>query len=299
MPATTEPLLSPKFISQLDRLDVRSRRMLRGKMQGERRSKKRGQSVEFADYRSYVVGDDLRRIDWNLYARLDKLFLRLFLEEEDLQVSVILDVSKSMDYGEPSKLHYGKQLAAALCYIALTHQNRTALYTAADTVVGQMTDLRGRRPIPRVFDFLESVEPVEGGNLEQACKRFALLQQRPGVVILISDFFDKGELADALRYLAMPRYDCYAIQLLSPQEVDPAKAGIAGDLRLTDLEDGDGAEVSVSPALLKKYQARLEAYCQHVQDTALRRDIAYLLGQTDVPIEELVLKSMRQRGLLG
>src|SRR5438552_7520176 len=122
-PTKNDLLLDPTFMARLDQLDLISRKLLAGKMKGERRSKRRGQSVEFADYRNYVVGDDLRFIDWNIYARLDKLFLKLFLEEEDLSLYILLDVSKSCDYGEPNKAYYLKQVAASLAYIGLVTYN--------------------------------------------------------------------------------------------------------------------------------------------------------------------------------
>jgi uncharacterized protein (DUF58 family) len=288
---------------RLDRLDIVSRKILRGRLQGERRSKKKGQSVEFADYRNYVVGDDLRFIDWNLYARLDKLFLRLFMEEEDLSVALVLDVTASMDYGDPNKLLYGKQLAAALGYIALSKYNRVSVYTFTDTVAGQMQNLRGRRPIPQMLGFLDGQQPVSGagvsGNLASVTKRLSMLQRQPGVVVLISDFFDKGDLSASLRYLAHERYDAYAVQVLSPQEVDPAKGEVVGDLRLRDVEDGDVAEVSISPALLKRYKANLQAYCNHVRDQCMKRGVAYMVGETSVPFETMVLQYLRERGLLG
>ncbi|MEM9881728.1 MAG: DUF58 domain-containing protein [Planctomycetota bacterium] len=308
-PQTLNPdtLLTPEFMAQLDRLDVRSRKMLRGTVQGERRSKKRGASVEFADYRNYVVGDDLRRIDWNLYARLDKLFLRLFMEEEDLSVSIVLDTTASMDYGDPRKLTYAKQMVAALGYVALTHYNRLNLYSFTDEVVDRAEGLRGRRPIPRMVDWLNQQTPAPAatagtaspGDLAAACKQLAMLNQRPGVVVVVSDFFEKGDLAAALRYLAGDRYDAYAVQVLSPQEVDPAKGGVVGDLRLTDLEDGDRAEVSVSKALLERYRANLQAYCQHVQEVCTKRGLSYLTATTDLAVELVVLKYLRERGLLG
>ncbi len=301
--AKQDSLLDPAFMHRLDRLDVMSRKVLTGKMQGERRSKKKGQSVEFADYRSYVIGDDLRFIDWNLYARLDKLFLRLFMEEEDLSVSVVLDVTASMDYGDPNKLLYAKRVAAALGYIGLTHYNRVNMYTFADTITDMAQGMRGRRPIPRMLEFLQMQQPISGeaasGNLANACKRLALVQRQPGVIIMLSDFFDKGDLNQALRYLGGEKHDVYAIQLLSPQEVDPAKGNVLGDLRLRDIEDGDIAEVSVSPALLKRYKANLQAYCQFVREQCLRRGVAYMISETDVPFDTLVLKYLRQRGLLG
>ncbi|MEO0586374.1 MAG: DUF58 domain-containing protein [Planctomycetota bacterium] len=305
-PAPTRELLTGEFMKKLDRLDVVSRKMLRGKLQGERRSKKKGQSVEFADYRNYVVGDDLRFIDWNLYARLDKLFLRLFMEEEDLSVAVAIDVSGSMDYGDPNKLLYAKRLAAALGYIALTHYNRLSVYAFTESVTDSIAGLRGRRPVTRLLQFLED-QRVErdpsgrtpGGHLEAVCKRIALLQRQPGIVILVSDFFDKGDITNAVRYLASDRHDTYALQVLSPQEVDPAKGDIVGDLRLTDLEDGDIAEVSMSSALVKRYKANLQAYCNHVRDACVRRGVAHMITETEVPFETVVLKYLRERGLLG
>ena len=306
MPETatqSESLLSPSFMHRLDRLDVMSRKVLVGKMQGERRSKKKGQSVEFADYRNYVVGDDLRFIDWNLYARLDKLFLRLFMEEEDLSVSVVVDVTASMDFGDPNKLLYAKRVAAALGYIGLSHYNRVNMYAFADTITDMAQGMRGRRPIPRMLEFLDRQQPIAGeqasGHLANACKRLALIQRQPGVIVLLSDFLDKGDLNQAMRYLAGDKPDVYTIQLLAPQEVDPAKGNILGDLRLRDIEDGDIAEVSVGPALIKRYKANLQAYCQHVRDQCLRRGVAYMISETDVPFESLIMKYLRQKGLLG
>ncbi len=294
-----DELLSADFMHKLDRLDVLSRKILAGKLQGERRSKRRGQSVEFADYRPYVAGDDLRFIDWNLYARLDRLFLRLFMEEEDLSVSVLLDVSGSMDWGDPNKLRYAKRLAAALGYIGLANYNRVHLFSFADTLVDRLPNLRGRRPIPQLLEFLRNQYVREAGHLTAVCKRFALMQRNKGVVILLSDFLDKGDLSEALRYLAGDRYDVYVIQLLAPQEVDPTKGDLGGDLRLTDCEDGQVTEISVSPALIKRYQANLQAFCQHVKQQCQRRGIAYMLSDTSIPFETLVLQYLRQKGLLG
>src|SRR6476620_11300494 len=149
-------LLDPTFMARLDQLDVMSRKMLAGKMKGERRSKRRGQSVEFADYRNYVIGDDLRFIDWNIYARLDKLFLKLFLEEEDLSLYVLLDVSKSCDYGTPNKALYMKKVAAALGYIGLVNYNRVNIVALAEGVVAETGGMRGRRKVAQMIDFVSN-----------------------------------------------------------------------------------------------------------------------------------------------
>lgn len=298
--ALTKTILSPDFMAKLDRLDVMSRKILAGKLQGERRSKKRGQSVEFADYRNYVVGDDLRRIDWNLFARLDRLFLRLFMEEEDLTLTILLDVTRSMDYGDPNKLDYARRVAAAMGYVGLVNHNRVNVFTFADTVVGRQTNLRGRRPVPQLMSFLSDVAPEpKAGNLAASLRTVALSQTGKGLVIILSDLLDKGDISAALRYLASDRFDVYALQLLSPQEIDPAAGGVVGDLKLRDIEDGDTAEVSVSPALLKRYKANLQAYCTHLREQCARRDMTYLMTDTSVPFDTLVLRYLRERGLVG
>jgi len=295
-------LISPALLRQLDKLDVVSRKLLSGKLQGERRSKQRGQSVEFADFRNYVVGDDLRRIDWNLYARLDKLFLRLFLEEQDLTVTLLIDATASMNYGEPNKLLYAKKLAAALGYIGLSHHNRVSVYTFADGLKDRLINLRGKRPVPQLLNFLEAIEPIADapGNLTESAKQLALQQPAPGVVIVLSDWFDKGEIKDAVRYLALPRFDTYALQILSPQEKDPLKmAQFAGDLSLQDIEDDHLADVSISGALINRYKANLTGYLDHVQTTCSQRGILHMLADTSVPFEQIVLKQLRERGMVG
>ncbi|QQE10667.1 DUF58 domain-containing protein [Planctomycetota bacterium] len=299
----SQKLLTPDFMHRIERLDVMSRKILHGKMQGERSSKRRGQSVEFADYRNYVVGDDLRFIDWNLYARLDKLFLRLFMEEEDLVVNVVMDTTASMDLGAPNKLHYTKQLTAAVAYIALLKYNRVSLYSFTDQIVEALPNLRGRKYVPRMMDFItrQSCEHSKSvpGDLINVCKRLAMINYNPGVIVLISDFFDKGDLAQALKYLGDPKHDVYVIQLLSPQEIDPKKAELLGDLRLEDIEDGDVAEISVTPELINRYKTNLEAYCKHIRDLCMRRNIAYMIGDSSVPIETMVMTYLRKKGLLG
>lgn len=288
-------LLSPEFMHKLEQLDVLSRKIFVGRMKGERRSKRRGQSVEFADYRNYVVGDDLRFLDWNIYARLEKLLLKLFLEEEDLNVAVLFDVSKSMDWGDPHKGLYVKRVAAALAYIALVNYDRVSLYGYADTLSHEMRGVRGRRMSSQVMSFLQKL-PYEGpSNFAAAAKRFALRHTGKGVVIVISDFMDKGGYADGIRYLLSRDCDLYAIQVLAPDEIDPP---LVGDLKLRDVEDDDLAEVTISKPLLEKYKANLAAYCTELKDHCTRRGITYLFTSTRVSFDVLVLTYLRQRGLL-
>jgi uncharacterized protein (DUF58 family) len=292
----SDPLLSSEFMARLDQLDVMSRKLLAGKMKGERRSKRRGQSVEFADYRNYVIGDDLRFIDWNIYARLDKLFLKLFLEEEDLAVHVIVDVTKSSDYGDPHKGLYMKKVAAALGYIGLVNYNRVSVDAFADGVVAETGGLRGRTRVAHLMDFVGKLKPQGAGNLAESCRRFALTHRTKGVCVILSDFFDKGGYESGLRYLTGGKYDLFAIQILSPQEIDP---DLQGDLKLRDMEDDDLAEVSITQALMKQYKANLNAYCLAVKDYVTRRGGTYLFASTAVPFDTLILNYLRERGLLG
>src|SRR5919108_1904491 len=158
MPDTAAPLLSPEFLHRLEQLELVSRKIFLGRMKGERLSKRKGQSVEFADYRNYVIGDDLRFLDWNLFARLDRLFIRLFLEEEDLHFYILIDNSLSMDFGTPTKLHYAKQLAAALGFIGLANLDRVVIEAFNERLTQTMPAARGRRSLWRLLDFLGKIE---------------------------------------------------------------------------------------------------------------------------------------------
>src|SRR5262245_5009053 len=183
-------------------------------MKGERRSKRKGQSVEFADYRNYVVGDDLRHLDWNLYARLDRLFLRLFMEEEDLHFTVLIDNSLSMDFGSPTKLHYARQVAAALGFIGLTNMDRVAIEGFNDTITQSMPPLRGRRSLWRLLSFLDGLQPAGPSDLHKALRAFALRAGGKGIVVLISDFMDKNGFEDALRFLIARPLDVYVLHVM-------------------------------------------------------------------------------------
>jgi len=280
---------------RLEQLEILSRKIFVGRLKGERRSKRRGESVEFADYRNYVVGDDLRFLDWNIYARLERLMLKLFLEEEDLNVTVLLDCSKSMNWGQPSKALYVKRVAAALAYIGLCNYDRVSLYGYADTLAHEMRGVRGRRLIGQVIPFLQNM-PLEGtSNFTAVAKRFAVRHTTKGIVVVLSDFMDKGGYADGFRYLLGRELDLYVVQVLSPEEIDPT---LAGDLKLRDVEDDDLAEVTISKPLLDKYKTNLQSYCTELKDYCTRRGITYLFTSTRVPFDTLVLAYLRQRGLL-
>src|SRR5262245_26414087 len=192
MPETqTQPLLDPEFLARLEQLELVSRKIFLGRLKGERRSKRKGQSVEFADYRNYVVGDDLRFLDWNLFARLDRLFIRLFMEEEDLHLYLLVDNSRSMDFGSPSKFRYARQVAAALAFVGLVNLDRVVIEVFNDRLTQSLPPARGRRSLWRVLDFLEKIEPSGPSDLARAMRTFSLKCSGKGIVVLVSDFMDK------------------------------------------------------------------------------------------------------------
>src|SRR5437016_3371891 len=266
------PLLDPQFLARLEQLELVSRKIFLGLMKGERRSKRKGQSVEFADYRNYVKGDDLRFLDWNLYARLDRLFIRLFMEEEDLHFYVLIDSSLSMDFGKPTKLHYAKQVAAALAFVGLVNMDRVVVEAFSARLAQSLPAVRGRKSLWRVLSFLQKIEPAGVGNLREALRTFSLKSSGKGIVVVLSDFMDKGGYEDALRYLVARQFDVYVIQVLSQEEIEPE---IVGDLKLIDVEDEDEAEITVSGPLLKRYKQNLAAFRGKLSDFCLRRGITY------------------------
>jgi uncharacterized protein (DUF58 family) len=288
-------LLNPQLLAQLDRLELISRKIFRGRMKGERRSKRKGQSVEFADFRNYVPGDDLRFIDWNLYARMDRLFLKLFLEEEDLHVYVLIDASTSMDFGEPTKLQYAKQLAAAIGYIGLSRADRVKIESLGTSHRNPGPALRGRASVWRMVEHLNSIEPGENIPLAEGIKNFCLRNQSKGVLILITDLMDKEGYEKALRLLVAQQMDVYLLHVLSPEELNP---DIKGDLRLVDSEDSDVAEVTVSRPLLDRYKRTLAAFVEGAKDYCTRRGMSYLMTSTETPVDKLVGTYLRKRGLV-
>ena len=277
---TREQLLEPEFMAALERLDIVSRKIFAGRMKGERRSKRKGESVEFADYRNYVVGDDLRFLDWNVYGRLERLFIKLFLAEEDLHVSVLIDASGSMEWGEPSKSMYARRIAAALTYIGLVRYDRMTVAAFGDGLRGELAGIRGRRQMHRVIGFLNELEFEGEGDFGEACRQFVIRHPHKGVLIVLSDFLDKGGFEAGLRYLTARNLDIYVLHMLSPEEIEPQ---LAGDLRLVDVEDEDTAEVTVSRALLNRYRSNLQAANSGAAFHRFQRDLVGIAVDTYDP----------------
>ena len=298
-PQRIDDLVGNALLAKIGQLDIVSRKIFTGKLQGERRSKRRGQSVEFADFRPYVHGDDLRFVDWNIFGRLDRLFLKIFLEEEDLSLVIAVDTSSSMDWGDPNKLLFAQRLAMTLGYIGLVNHHRVSLAAFGGTGgLQRLNNLRGRRKASEMGKFLLGLQPGGTDTFEESMKTLALSRQGRGVMIVISDFLLKDGYEKGLRYVAGRGYDLWCIQTLAPQELDPAVHGLSGDFRLVDLEDRDEAEVTASAALVDQYRANLGAWCAGLRDFAVRRSIMHLVVDTGTEMDALVLEWMRRRGLV-
>jgi uncharacterized protein (DUF58 family) len=295
MPVNQTELLTPELLAQLERLELVTRKIFRVRMKGERRSKRKGQSVEFADFRNYVPGDDLRLLDWNLYARLDRLIIKLFMEEEDLHFYTLIDASMSMDFGDPTKLQYAKQLAAALAFIGLIRADRVRIETLGQKPSERGPVLRGRASVWRMLSHIESIQPGETASLAAGVKSFCIRNPGKGVVLLMSDLMDKEGYETALRYFVSQEMDCYVVHILSQEELEPE---VKGDLKLVDCEDQDEAEITVSAPLLAKYQQTLSAFTRGAQEFCTRRGMHYMLASNKLPVADLVGQHLRRRGLV-
>ena len=276
---------------QLEQLELVVRRLNAGRMKGEKRSKRRGTGTEFADYRDYTQGDDPRHIDWNIYGRLD----RLFHEEEDLRLSIHVDTSASMGWGEPSKLLYAKRLAAALAYTALAAMDRVSLEAGPAGAVERMRPVRGKRQLREVVDFLQNLQPGGGTDLQGGLKQMFLRNSLPGMKVVISDFLDKRGFEPALKWLLRAEDRGVVLHVMAPEEIKPE---LLGDLALEDGEDGELTEVSITAGLLRSYENALKGLVGGLKEYCRRRGLAYVFVPTSTPLERVVLTALRGAGVL-
>lgn len=305
-PAGSRPELLPSavdttvfdeaFLRQLERLQLVTRRAVRGGLKGVRRSVKRGQSVEFTDYRNYTLGDDLRALDWNVYARLEKLFIKLFVEEEDVTVHVLLDASGSMNTGTPDKLVFGKRAAAALAYIGLASYDRVSIALLQGRTARRFPAVRGTGRVFQVLADLSGVTPAGGPtDLAAACRHYAAQLTQRGPLMLISDLFD-AQADRAISELAGTRCDVAVIHTLSPEELDPP---LEGDLRLVDRETDMAVDVTADLTTLDAYRDRLAAWQGHLDAVSTKRRISYLPTPTNLPLADLVFAELRRRNVVA
>ncbi|MCS7172123.1 MAG: DUF58 domain-containing protein [Armatimonadetes bacterium] len=288
-------LLDPDFLRELERLTLLVRRRVHSRSGGDRPSTLMGRGVEFADYRSYQVGDDYRFVDWNAYARLDRLFVKLTTTEEDLDVHLLLDASASMGFGDPTKLDYAKRLAAALGYVSLVNLERVGVVVLQGPRVQVLPPRRGRTSAHTLFSFLEQIRPEGPTTLASALADYTARTRRRGVAILLTDLLDPAGYEEVLRRLHYGRFETFLVQVLSEEELFPP---LRGELRLVDAETGSALEWTSSREALEAFARARDGFLEGCRQFCLRHGIVYLRTTTRVPVQDLVLRYMRAAGLV-
>jgi uncharacterized protein (DUF58 family) len=285
-----------RFLRKLESLTLTVRRTTAGQRHGGRRSRRIGAGLEFADHRDYAAGDDLRYLDWNLYGRLGRLALRLFEEDEDLSIDLLVDASASMGMGAPPKLDLALQLGAALAYIGLCNLDRVAV-AALGSEGSELPPARGKGRILPILRFLDQVQPVGRTPLAAAVRGFLARrsQRRRGLVVLISDFYDASGARAALEVIRRHRLAAIAIQVSAPDELVPA---LRGDLRLRDVETGETRELTVSPKVLAACARRHAALLRGLEGYCRSQAIPCFAVTSAEPFDALVLRMFRTGGLL-
>ena len=293
--ASRPQLFDETFLRRLEQLELASRRLTAGRMKGERRSVRRGQSVEFADYRNYAAGDDLRQLDWNVYARLERLFIKLFVEEEDVTVHILVDASRSMDFGDPNKLDFARRAAGALGYIGLAGMDRLSVAFMGDGRTTALRPMRGKHRAFDLFTFLSAPRTERHTGLAAAAREYASRLRGIGPLVLISDLMDPGYL-DALRDLAGTRCQLSVIHVFAPEELDPV---VPPDARLVDQETDAGIEVTGDDDLVDRYRTRLTEWQEEIATFVSRRGGAYVAVGSDLDLADLLFNVLRRRRVVA
>ena len=303
--ASDDDLFDDEFQRKLDYLAIVSRRVFSGRMRAERRTKKSGSGVEFADHRDYQPGDDIRYLDWNVYQRFDRLLLRLFEEEEDLAIYFIVDTSASMGFGggdwrrsaraAGKKLRYAKRICAALAYVGLANLDRVSIVSTSDHILDRMPQTRGKARIFKVFRFLKELEPTGVTDLEDALKSFVAQNKRRGLAVLISDLYDPRGFERGLNVLRYNKFDPFVVHVVDPAD---AKPKLQGDVLLYDCETGDEREVTVTPKVLARYAEAHRAYLSEIDRFCATHQVPYIAADVTVPFDDLILRVFRRGGFL-
>lgn len=289
-------LFDDEFQRKLEYLAIVSRRVFAGRMRAERRTRKTGSGIEFADHRDYVAGDDFRYLDWNIYQRLGRLLLRLFEEEEDLSIYLIVDTSSSMGFGRSKKIVYAKKMAAALAYIGLANLDRVAIVTTTDKVLDRMAPTRGKQRIFKVFQFLREAHADGTTDLGQALRVFVSQHKRRGLAVLISDLYDPAGFEHGINVLRYNKFEPFVLHLIDRGDSAPP---LRGDVRIYDCETGEEREVTVTSRVLQKYKEAYEQYLTDIQAFCASKQVPYVPADIDTPFDDMVLRVLRRGGIVG
>ena len=292
----TQSAFDSDFLKKLEYLYIVSKKIFAGRIKAERRSTRRGVSVEFADYRNYTPGDDFRYIDWNAFARLDELLLKLYEEREDLHIYFLVDASQSMTYGELPKLIYAKRVAAALAYIGLSNLDRIGITAFNTTDMNRLPTERGKGKIFTVLNFLDQISGTGETDLENAFHNFVHMTKRRGLVVLISDLFDPKGFTAGLNMLKFQKHDLFVIHIIDEKEAEPS---LLGDYHLVDVETNQLRPVTINENHIKRYKALFNKYCDDLDRYCTQREISIVRTMTKAPFEELILRIFRMGGFVS
>lgn len=294
--ATTEtPFFDGAFLRKLERLELLARKQFRGQLRGEHVTRRRGPGQEFTDYRRYRTGDDVRHVDWNIYSRLERLFLKLYAAEEDLSLHLLLDSSASMGFGSPSKFDQARRITACLGYIGLRNLDRVAITAFADDLDSSGGVLKGRRRLGAMLRWLEGLSCGGGTALGRCAREHGVRGGAAGVAVLLSDLMVPEQVVPAIEGLRGAGHQVLVLQLLSEEEIDPP---LDGALLMHDSESDAALSVTVDGALREAYRGALDRRLRELETLCLRRGVEYLRASTAIPFEDVVLRYLRQGSLL-
>lgn len=288
-------VFEPQFLARLERLRLVSRQMVRGVRTGSRRSQMLGSSLEFADYRSYYPGDDLRQLDWLAYARLGKWFLKTFLDERETDLSLYIDISRSMGWGDEKKGKMAVQLAAALGYLGLHHADRVGVYSFDRQIVGRLPSQQGRSGVMRLFQFLQSISFEAEGDLNEALGTAKAIPRRPGMSIIFTDGFSPSGYEQGLAYLQGAKQQVSLVHITSTEERSPS---LQGELKLIDCETQMEKQVSISSWVLRRYEETAELYARQMEEWCFRRGIIYVPVAAEESLETVIFTILQRSGLV-
>ena len=295
-PPPKQDLFDEDFQRKLDYLALVSRRVFAGRLRAERRSKKTGSGIEFADHREYHPGDDFRYLDWNVYGRSERLLLRLFEEEEDLSIYILLDCSRSMGFGSPPKFDHARKLAAAMAYVGLANLDRVAMVAFSSEIEKRLPASRGKGQIFKVFDFLRSVAPDGDTALADVAKAVTSQYKRRGIAIIVSDLYDPEGFERGINAIRYQKYEPMVIHVTDPREADP---GARGDVTLYDVETGEQREVTLTQGMVDSYKKAHTAWRKEIDDFCKSRQVPYVAADITGEFEEQVLYLFRRLGIMG
>jgi len=280
-------IFEPEFLKRLERLALNMEKLTAAGSGGLRKSRAKGNSVEFSDFREYAYGDDLRRVDWNAYGRFEKLYVKLFMEEREAMVNIFLDCSKSMDFGTPKKSVLGIQLAAAIGFLALSNMDRLCINLLKKDTMVSSNVLGGRGQFDICAAFLDNIQFEGTTNMDKAIKLKKFGGR--GLSLVISDFFTQGPLEDFMKYLLYYRQDIVLLHVLSPDELNPQ---LQGQLRLKDSETGEMVDVDLTPSIYDKYQQTLNNFKSSLKEMAKKYGGAYVTISSNDSLEKILFEDM-------